>query len=334
MASQLILILTDFFPSAQSAPSDVPRLAALETLLARSRHSALPQGWRDWLADRFATPEIAALAPAAAVARALLPPGPEQHWLATPVHYFAGLDSVHLHPDGLLQLSALEQAVLIADFQSVFADSSWRLHAIGARELLLSGPSLEASAADPAQFAGLDPSDGLPRGAQAATLRRLGAEIEMWLHEHRLNQERRARGELPVTTLWFWGALAQPRTRVGAAPIDALGRSVRLYGRDAYAQALWQLQARQAEALPTDLERALQDDARARIVLLPTLDASGLVGLLQRLEAQWFAPAMQGLRARRLRSIRLLAAASCYQLSWPQLARVWRRRRPWWEQLA
>ncbi len=32
-----------------------------------------------------------------------------QYWLATPVHYFAGLDSVHLHPMGVLQLAAEEQ---------------------------------------------------------------------------------------------------------------------------------------------------------------------------------------------------------------------------------
>ena len=334
MASELILILTDFFPSTQSAPTDLPRLAALETLLAKSRHQGLPQGWRGWLADRFATPQIAALAPAATVARARMPASAGGHWLATPVHWFAGLDSVHLHPDGLLQLSAQEQAALIADFQTVFADTSWRLHAIGARELLLSGPTLEASGADPAQFAGLDPSGGLPQGAHAATLRRLGVEIEMWLHEHRVNQERRARGELPVTTLWLWGALAQPRTRVADAPIEASQRSVRLYGRDPYAQALWQLRSGQSEALPADLEHTLETDASARIVLLPALGADGLAGVLQRLEAQWFAPALQGLRARRLRAIRLLAASSCYQLTWPQLARFWRRPTPWWEQLA
>ncbi len=55
-----------------------------------------------------------------------------------------------------------------------------------------------------------DPTPGLARGAAGGTLRRLGAEIEMWLHEHPLNQQRRTgRGQLPVTTLWFWGAQHQ-----------------------------------------------------------------------------------------------------------------------------
>jgi len=213
MASELILILSDFFPDTLSAPGDhaAPRLVALETLLAKSRRTALPQGWRAWLADRVAAPEIAALAPAALVARAWLSPSAAKHWLATPVHYFAGLDSVHLHPEGLLQLSAQEQAALVADFQVVFADTPWRLQGNGARELLLSGPPLDAKRRGAGAVRGLDPSAGLPRGAELATLRRLGVEIEMWLHEHRINQERRARAELPVTTLWFWGASAQVR---------------------------------------------------------------------------------------------------------------------------
>jgi hypothetical protein len=44
----------------------------------------------------------------------------------------------------------------------------------------------------------------------STALRRLGAEIEMWLHDHPINDARRRRGELPVTSLWLWGAGAVP----------------------------------------------------------------------------------------------------------------------------
>ena len=87
-----------------------------------------------------------------------------QYWLATPVHCFAGLDSVQLHPAGLLELPASEQSALAAEFTRVFADTPWRLHATGQRELLLSGAPLAASAADPAASIGADLRDGLPRG--------------------------------------------------------------------------------------------------------------------------------------------------------------------------
>ncbi len=137
---------------------------------------------------------------------ALPPVRHPQYWLATPVHCFAGLDSVQLHPAGLLELPPQTQAALAAEFSAVFADTPWRLHATGKRELLLSGVTLAASAEDPAVSIGADLRQGLPRGADAATLRRLGVEIEMWLHEHRINRERQARGELPVSGLWLWGA--------------------------------------------------------------------------------------------------------------------------------
>jgi hypothetical protein len=336
MASELILILSDFFPDTLSAPAEqaAPRLAGLETLLAKSRRSPLPQGWRAWLAQRFATPEIAALAPAELVARAWLAPSEAKHWLATPVHYFAGLDSVHLHPEGLLQLSAQEQAALVTDFELVFADTPWRLHGNGARELLLCGPSLDADSADPAQFAGLNPSAGLPRGTELATLRRLGVEIEMWLHEHRVNQDRGARGELPVTTLWFWGASAPPRASNAGRAISTAGGSLRLYGGDTYAQALWRLSGRESASLPANLQGALASEASTHLLIIPTLDAGAVVGALQRLEVDWLAPALQGLRARRLSGIHLLTGTHSYELRWLDLARFWRPLRPWTEQMA
>jgi len=122
------------------------------------------------------------------------------------------------------------------------------LHATGKRELLLSGATLAASAADPAMSIGADLRDGLPRGPEAATLRRLGVEIEMWLHENRINRERQSRGELPVSGLWLWGATTQSAPDSGARrPIAPPSRSgplpqhARLFGEDAYMESLWRL---------------------------------------------------------------------------------------------
>jgi hypothetical protein len=339
MASELILILPDYFPRGDAADPDsaLPRLPALETLLATARRDPLPQGWRSRFARRFGGRELAALAPAAAVALAGLDSPaqpPTQYWLATPVHLFAGLDSVHLHPAGLLQLSVAAQAALVADFSAVFGDAPWRLHAIGARELLLSGAPLAASAEDPAQFVGRDLGAGLPRGAAAATLRRLGAEIEMWLHEHRINLERQASGELPVNALWLWGALpSAARDCADRALAMPLAAST-LYGRDAHAEALWRMRGGRIEAMPEHFRTMLRSGASTHVVLYPTLGADGLSAALQRLEQRWLAPAIQALRARELSAIELFAGSHAYRLSWVNLARFWRTRSPWWEPLA
>ncbi|MFI4865743.1 MAG: hypothetical protein ACHQDB_01435 [Steroidobacterales bacterium] len=350
--AELVFILTDFFSVADAgghgvaAAAGLPRLPLLETILARSRAAPLDSDWRGWLACRFPGEPVGASVPAALMtdsvagtvaaawdASPAVGPARGQVWLATPVHYYAGIDSVYLHPAGLLRLDSREQDTLVADFGRVFAGSPWALRSIGQRELLLSGPTLAASGADPARFAGSDPSAGLPRGEGAAALRGLGAEMEMWLYEHPLNLERHSRGELPVTTLWLWGGeanLALPLpvgARTGAQPAH-------LYGRDTYAEALWRLQGSEARALPGSFDAtpiAARTDA---IFLYALLQPAGLTAALLQFEQHWLAAALRAVGRRRVSLLRLLIGRRSYSLGWLELARLWRARAPWWETLA
>jgi len=75
MTSELILILRDFFARSEAPePESTPaRLPALESLLAMADRAPLPDGWRASLAGRFATTEVAAMAPAAAPGPASTP---------------------------------------------------------------------------------------------------------------------------------------------------------------------------------------------------------------------------------------------------------------------
>jgi hypothetical protein len=234
----------------------------------------------------------------------------------------------------LLQLPADSQAALVADFSSVFGDAPWRLHALGARELLLSGAPLAAGAEDPARFVGRDVRAGLPAGTAAATLRRLGAEIEMWLHGHRINVERQARGELPVSALWLWGAQPPDKPAEAGRALAMLPNAARFYGRDTYAEALWRLRAGRPEAVPEQFQSMAHAGGATDVVLYPTLGSDGLGAVLERFEQCWLQPAMQALRARELSVIELLAGSHAYRLSRLNLTRFWRKRSPWWESLA
>lgn len=340
---ELVVILPDFFSIPRDERSDaasaaqLPRLPQLETLLARAAHAPLPPGgWRGWLRERLGA---AALGPAAAVARAWqLPLEPNRrYWLATPVHLFAGLDSVRLHPQGLLRLSADEQQRLVQDFARVFGEAPWQLLARDRRELLLAGPALAGSGADPATLLGADPSAGLPQGADAAALRRLASEIELWLHEHPVNVERQARAQLPISALWLWGAAGSASDGASAgADTAAPGALPRLAGEDTYAQALWQLRGAPADALPLVAE-ALEPMAALQgpgaVLLQRVCEPPGLRAALEQLESRWWPVVREALRARRLSGLQLLTAERVHSLPWWALVRLWRARRPWWELL-
>jgi hypothetical protein len=338
IVTQLVVILTDFLaPDPDDARSARPRLPVLEEFLSRSDRTGLDCDWRGWLAARCAPAPLGEFSLAAVVGaafRSASSPKPDStgYWLATPVHFFAGLDSVRVHPDGLLLLTDDEQCALVTDFARVFSDSPWRLESLGQRELLLSGLPMDANGDDPGAYIGADPSAGLPRGERAGMLRRLGAEMEMWLYEHPVNQARVNRGELPVTTLWLWGAQAPGKP---APDINLV--NPQLYGSDVYAQALWQLQDRQVGSL-SDASQAINAvpiQLRSDSVLLyPSLAETGMIDRFTQLERSWLPGAMRALRQGRLSRLRLIAGTRLYTLTRFNRVRFWRARTAWWEQLA
>ncbi len=283
----------------------------LEGLLARAHQRALPEGgWRSWVREHWQLPEGA---PARVVAAAWgEPPIPgRHHWLATPLHLFAGIDSVRVHPQGLLRLDAFEQTQLSADFARVFRDSPWRLIARDRRDLLLAGPALAASAADPATLLGAAPDAGLPQGADAAALRRLYSEIELWLYEHPVNAVRVQRGQLPVTALWLWGAApaegVAPAPTPSAPALSAPPALPAVDGEDSYVEALWQLAGAEPASEPAD--------ARGNLLLLRVCEPPGVVGTLQRLEQDWLAGAARALRSGRLAAVHIVTAGRAHALS-------------------
>jgi hypothetical protein len=330
---QLVLILADFYttPISSSAPT-LQRLPALELLSARARRRPLSRDWRQWLAAEVCDADVAALPPAALSAAGWIDsPGSIHHWFATPVHFFAGLDSLHVHPAGLLRLTREVQEALVADFERVFAGSGYHLHATGRRDLLLAGPPADGvHSSDPARWLGADPSAGLPAGEGAPALRRLTAELEMWLHEHPINQARVAAGELPASALWLWGGGPSPARRPAALP--------QLFADDAFVEGLCRLCGGSVLPLPPGWPavRAAPDSragaASEAIAVLPTVSPRGMEAW-EEIEEHWLVPALADLRAGRLDAICLIAGERRYDLSRWGLARVWRQPRPWWEEL-
>ncbi|WP_233842852.1 phosphoglycerate mutase [Dyella sp. 2HG41-7] len=62
----------------------------------------------------------------------------------------------------------------------------------------------------PEQALGEDLYEHLPQGEHARTWRMLFNEVQVLLHQHPINTERRERGLPPVNCLWFWGGGVLP----------------------------------------------------------------------------------------------------------------------------
>lgn len=127
-------------------------------------------------------------------------------WIATPVHLIAGLTNIHVDRRSILRLPATDLDSFAADFNHTFGDSALRLTPLASGDFVLQGPAtFTAATTEPARALVSDLEASLPKGGEARALKRFGAELEMWLHASPLNETRRRRGELPVSTLWLWG---------------------------------------------------------------------------------------------------------------------------------
>jgi hypothetical protein len=266
---ELVILVSDLYVSQESSEQEWPVGVALPGLQHVARFGArsrIADGWRSWLARWLTGQDAGAPATVAAVTLQASSQKP-MAWMATPVHLVAGLTRVHVDRRSMLRLDANDQSTLAADFQRVFHDSGFELRPLDSGDFLVLGPQMpHVETLEPARSMGA--SIAHPQGANVPgpALRRLGAEIEMWLHDHAVNHARGRRGEWPVTGLWLWGGGASDkRARIGrsSAPLTDIA-----FGRDAYLQGLWALHGEKLFPLPQQLADVFGYPQARRAVLV------------------------------------------------------------------
>lgn len=142
---------------------------------------------------------------------------------ADPVYQQMDINHATLADQSLLNLSAADANSLIASLNDQFTgdglrfecDHPMRWYCQFDKPLSIDTISLTAAT-------GRDVSLCRPTGSDARYWRSLLAEIEMILYSHPVNQQREARGELPVNSLWLWGggSLPEPHQRAGSVYSD------------------------------------------------------------------------------------------------------------------
>jgi hypothetical protein len=313
-------------PGAHGGATDaLPELPVLSALLQGATRLPVAADWRGGVLAALDLPAPGAIAPAA-VAACAIPDLPQDACacMATPVHVVAGISRMFLGHAASFVLTASERETLRQAFNAEFGAPAMHLHAVGSGWLLQAEFAAAAADGSPESLLGMALArEPAVAGTQRA-LRRLGAEVEMWLAGLPLNRDRERRGAPPINCIWFWGG-----ARTGPLPRSHLpGGLFSNIASDAWLAGL-------AAHCGMPLQHAQGwDDVRGTAGAVVVLQPPVLGDALQQLpawEEAWLAPARRDLQARRLPALRLQVGASAWQLPAPRLTRWLRRAQPWWQ---
>lgn len=311
------------------------RLPALETLLGRSAETETHgSSVEAWLCGAFGVARQQDWPVAALTLEADGTDPGDGYWLrADPVHLEAKRDHLRLVDPSVFPLTEAEAAGLVEALNRHFAQDGLAFLAPDPRRWYLraaTAPDLRTVSVGEAAGRDVDPL--LPSGTGALAWRRLLNEIQMLLHGHPLNDEREARGEPPLNSVWLWGGGV--RAEVPRRPWEQVAAD------DALAHALARRSGAGASPLPADA-RAWLGSGRGgpALLILEGLaravrygDAWAWRESLAALDQAWFAPLLAALERRELRSLTLVVPAPDrtreFRVAATDLWKLWRRVRP------
>jgi hypothetical protein len=152
-----------------------------------------------------------------------------------------------------------------------------------------------------------------PQGADAKRIVQLGTELQMLLHEHPTQQQRSARGQLPINALWLWGAGQ-------CAPQSSLTLPL-LWSDERYVRGLARICGSECRPLPESLAIVSEQAPRRDAIVIAQVDSAAHA------EQRWFSPLHQALRKGEWHSARIHLDDVYFEIERSQLWRVWRRAR-------
>ncbi len=351
---QLTLIVPELiWPEVDDGVLDGARCPALETLLARSeRTRRAAQSLEATLADAFGYVHDAPEAPYAALrllGEAYAGDGAavdardisEASWLCCdPIHLHFHQQHMIVADSGSFPLTLDEARELAGELNRQLPDLG-RIHVASADRWYLH--LADAAQADGlvtrplSLVAGRRIDTLLPETTGSPAHRRLRSrlnEAQMLLHAHPVNQRREESGQLPINSLWLWGAGSLAHA-AGSSPAQAAFDGVRANAPLPLGFARHAGIAR--HRLPPDAP-ALLDAAAPDTHQLVVLDAlqsavayengDAYRDLLADLDARWFAPLRAALRRGRVARLRIEAPTVYATLAWDTTRagqwRIWR----------
>lgn len=318
------LTLTLVVPALPGTPSSAAaRPQALELLLTRARHTPADADIDRLLCRLFdVTLRHDTDVPIAPVTYALDHGVPPQGYClrADPVHAVADRDVLRILEFPTLSISPVEARELTATLNAHFAADGLQFIAPQPERWYLVLPADPLLRTHPlTQLAGASLHDYLPFGVSGKRWQGYLNEVQMLLHEHPVNNAREMRGELPVTSVWFWGG--------GYLPSLAQKKWAQVWSDAVVPLGLAELSHVPRTGAPTDARVWLKAAITPgdHLLVLRAVTRAGLADM----EAEWFAPLYEALKNRRLQRLTLhLLNGAAYSVDAAALRRWWVRRRP------
>jgi hypothetical protein len=307
------------------------RLPATEWLVARGRvRPAEVTGWRDWLlAGAGLGDDVLRRFPAGPCASVNGHGQPAAGtWArAEPVHLLTALDHLQLAAPVPLPLEAAEAAELLATMNAHLAGTGFKLRATDDGGWLCACPAgLDCATVDPSLAVGRNLREWLPTGRDASQVRALVNELQMLLHEHRVNEQRAARGLPAVNSVWLWG--------VGVADAPAAVAGGVLVTDDAWLAGLWRLHGGRVRSVGEFAAVLAEESGDVRVGFGPMIAGAAAADVLRSIDEQVLAPARAALSAKGADRVLLHAGRQSFDITPGARWMFWRRSRPLTEVLA
>ena len=342
---EIVIVISDLYltEGREGAGPDAPTAPGLAHAMRFGHRATLQYGWRSWLAHWLGRPDLGSIAPATAAAAAaggVRPDSAATVWIATPLHLAAGLTTLHADFRSRVRPARRELERLARDFHVAFASPGFGLQLLDSSEFLLFMPPVPpAQTTEPARLVVLDVADALPAGPGAVTLRRLGAEIDMWLHQDAADHPAARRGEPIANTLWLWGGgpTVPDASQAPGMPAAIAGPQFRAtaFANDAFVQGLCKLSGNECQPLPQQLEDVFaRPEVRRAIVVaevgqaLRSDERWTVPQALAELDRRFVATAIRGLRSRDIATMTIVANDRRLIVNARDHLKLWRRPRP------
>lgn len=321
-------------PARDLAEQDIPRVPALEKLLAcANREQLIPFGFSDALCMLFKLERQAGKDfPIAAITRLV----DDDHelagiWMrADPVHLVADRKGLILMDESTFTLDQHDALVLAADVKDILAERGMILEAPTTNRWYVTMDDMPAIKTIPVhEVAGKDIHYYMPSGKDQQAWAILLNEVQMVLHDSPVNTERERRGDRAVNSLWFWGC--------GELPVLVKCPWSRVYTDEEIAKGFSVLANIPGAELPETIDDALELSEEEDDVLIVMSfglrhsqyhDLNGWQDFITYLEEFWFAEILECIKSKEIWELTILTEYQQFTISKSSFYQFWKRPKP------